>query len=235
VHQVAADGSDHLYNFLTSAGAVAAVLGLAGGVLVAILYSRRATAIVSAELVITEHGSIIAVRPSVNAIGPFKLKFADSDGAVVHVTSVQATDSGTYSDDENAKNRDAFPTDEKGKAQFVSPGEILTTSLLFRVDPSSPRLLGWLVSFHVASKGIVRHGLHWADRVFVPVSCPQLSETTGGQMPEQEKEPGQKERSGDEFLPLAAQNRVHPTSGADDAGTAEKDADQGEGDSRERK
>ena len=194
---MATGSSDHLYNFLTAAGAVAALLGLVGGVVVAILYSRKATATVSAQAITVDSGSVIAVRPSVNAIGPFKLTFADSDGAVVQVTPVFATEKGTSTDNDNAKIREAFPTDETGKAQLVSPGETLTSTLLFRVDPSTPQLLGWLVSLNIASKGVVRHGLHWADRVFVPVA---LGQTSGGYMPDRE----QKKPERDDLWPLSA-------------------------------
>jgi hypothetical protein len=177
-HQVSPGGSDHLYNFLTAAGAVAAVVALAGGVLVAIYYRHKATLSIAGEVVTTDSGTVLAVRPAVSAVGPFKLKFADPDGAVVRVTPVLATkDDGTFTDTANAKKRSAFPPDITGKPQFVSPGETLASSRLFRVEPSTPRLLGWFVSLTISSTGLLRHGLHWADLVFVPVASPP---TTGG-------------------------------------------------------
>ena len=150
-----------------AAGSIATAVGVIGGVVIAILYSRKATATVSAEAVVTNSGTLVSVRPSIYALGPFKLKFADSDGAVVRVTPVLATESdGTRSDEVSSKKREAFPADETGRPQFVSPG-----------------LLGWSVSLNIASKGFLRHGLHWADRVFVPMA-PSRS---GGQNPEQQE------------------------------------------------
>jgi hypothetical protein len=178
VHQVAPASTDHLYNFLTAAGAVAAVAALVGGVVVAIYYRHKATLGIEGKVVTTDSGSILVARPTVAAIGPFKLKFRDKEGAVVTLTEVVVeADGGVKTDDANARPKDAFPKDKKRKAQFVSPGESLSSGCLFRVDPSTPRLLGWWVSLNIASKGWLRHGLHWADRVFVPVAS---SPTTGG-------------------------------------------------------
>jgi hypothetical protein len=156
-----------------AAGSIAAVVGVIGGGVIAILYSRRATATVSAKVVVTTSGSLVSVRPSIYALGPFKLTFADSDGAIVRLTPILATQSGTTSDEANSKSRDAFPADEMGHRQFVSPGETLTSNLLFRVQPDTPGLLGWSITLNVASKGFLRHGLYWADRIFVPVAVAQ--------------------------------------------------------------
>jgi hypothetical protein len=171
-------GSDHVYNFLTAAGAVAAVLGLIGGVTLALLYSRRATATVSAKLHKTENGTVLAVRPAVQAQGPFKLEFAAGEAASqATITPVLATDKGTRSSQDDARSKPAFPTDVTGKAQFVSPGETLTSTLLFRVDPLLEGLIGWIVTLNIESKGIIRRGLHWADETFVPV---ESQSSTGG-------------------------------------------------------
>lgn len=172
-HQVAPVGSDHLYNFLTAAGAVVAILSFIVGVVVAVLYRHKANLGIKAEVAATDSGTVLAVRPSVSAVGPFKLKFADEHGAVVQVRRVFATDKGGTATEQSAwKRRNAFPADETGQRQFVSPGESLSTTTLFRVDPQEPKLLGWLVSLNIASKGVIRHGLHWAERVFVPVTSP---------------------------------------------------------------
>lgn len=170
-------GSDHLYNFLTAAGALAAVVALAGGAVVAVLYSRKATATVTATLHPTENGTVLAVRPGVQAQGPFKLKFADGDdGAVVTVTPVYTKEGGgTRTDHDGARCRTAFPLDVEGKTQFVSPGETVTSSRLFRVDPVPEHLLGWFVSLNIASKGVIRHGLNWADEIFVPIAAVTVS------------------------------------------------------------
>jgi hypothetical protein len=175
---IPASGSDHLYNFITAAGAAAAVVGLVVGGIVAVLYSRKATATVSAELHPTRRGTVLAVRPAVHALGPFKLEFAEGDQAPeVRVTPVLATETGTRPDDESARTKPAFPRDVRGNAQFVSPNETLTASRLFRVDPVPEDVVGWVVSLSIASKGFIRRGLNWADEVFVPVAFPP---TKGG-------------------------------------------------------
>ncbi len=170
--------SDQLLNVLTELAAVCAILAFLGGLVVGFLYSRKAIATVSAEVHATDEGTVVAVRPSVKALGPFTFRFKDEDGAVAQVTPMLATEKGADPDDENAIKRNAFPYDEEDNPQSVAPGETLTSSLIFRVEPFTPRLLGWLVSLNVASKGFIRHGLYWADRVFVPIAFPPT--TKGG-------------------------------------------------------
>jgi hypothetical protein len=167
--------TDHLLGFFTDAGALATVLALAGGVVVAVLYSRRANASISGDIHRTTHGAVLAARPSVNAFGPFTLRFKE---AKIQVFSVYPTDDGgTRTDTEHPMTRDAFPPDDKGKSQFVNPGETLTSTALFRVDDGDGAgVLGWLVTLNVSSKGLVRHGMHWADRIFVPVASSRQRE-----------------------------------------------------------
>lgn len=184
-------GNDHLYNFLTAAAAIVAVLTFAGGLAAAILYRHKATLGIEAELSAANNGSILAVRPSVGSVGPFKLRFADMDGSVVEIIKVFPSETGTRTEIyDPPKRRNAFPADEKGNNQFVSPGETLASSLLFRVDPIPTDLFGWLVAFNVASKGrLIRRGLYWADRIFLPVgSSPKIGGSNGGPGATKDKE-----------------------------------------------
>lgn len=202
---------DHLYNFITAAGALAAVAGLLIGAVVALLYSRKAAATVSAQLHETPNGIVLAVRPGVQALGPFKLKFATGDkGAEVTVTPVFATEKGTRSSQDKARQKPAFPKDITGKAQFVSPGETLTSSRIFRVDPLPPDLIGWIVTLSIASRGLVRRGLHWADETFVPVASPSAPEGPMTQNP-QAQQTGQP-------LPPASDNEIEKAGGGNDEG-----------------
>jgi len=172
--------SDHLYNFLTAAGAVAAVLAFGGGLIVGYLYSRKANVSISADVHRTARGVVLAARPSVNAFGPFPLKFKE---AQIEVYPVYPTEQGgTFTDTGHPKTRDAFPDDEKGRPQFVSPGETLTSTALFRVDDGDTAgVLGWVVTLSISSQGRIRQGLHWGDRVFVPVASPAKKGEPDGQ------------------------------------------------------
>jgi hypothetical protein len=175
--------TDHLYNLVTAAGAGAAVLGLVGGVGITALYSRKANASVTADSYSMDGLTFLAIRPSVTASGPFRLKFADVEGATVEVIPSLRTVNGEGTEEGTpvtSPPRTAFPNDVERRPQFVNPGETLTSSLLVVVDPKAPRLIGWYVCFNVASKGVIRHGLHWADRAFVPVGPGTLFPTSGG-------------------------------------------------------
>jgi hypothetical protein len=175
MHPATSAGSDHLLDFFTDAGAAAAVLALVGGVVVAIRYSRKVNATVSAKLYRTDNGGVLAVRPSVRAFGSLTLRFKE---AKIEVFSVYpTTDGNTRTDREHPRDRNAFPVDTKGNPQFVNPGETLTSTVLFRVDDGDTGILGWLITLSISSKGLIRHGMHWGDRVFVPVaSSPKREE-----------------------------------------------------------
>ena len=134
------------------------------------LYSRRANASITAEAHATPEGLYLAARPAATAMGPFRLRFADG-GAMVEVVPVRREEDHTDTVDTLKKERTAFPGE-----QFVNPGETLTSTVLFSLDRSVPNLIGWVVSFNVEAAGFVRRGLHWADRVFVPLSEVLLTE-----------------------------------------------------------
>lgn len=170
----------HWANIFLSAGALAAVLGFTAGVILAILYSRKATAEVTADVHTTLNGTILAVRPSVAALGALKLQFEQQSLEVSEVLR-RAEGHGTE-DGFTWPARPAFPADMRGKEQFVSPGETLTSSAIYDVDPKKPRLVGWVVCLNIKSKGLIRHGLNWSDRIFVPLPADRLpSDTeTGG-------------------------------------------------------
>lgn len=152
----------------TLAEALAAATPI-GALVVALLYARRANASVTATAHRLPGGELVLdVRPSVTALGPLTLRFSKKEPPQVEVTEVLGTASGT-TDGVPFSPRQAFPDDERGKAQFVSPGETLTSMVLFRGESQHSALLGWCVCLSVRSRGIVRHGLSWGDRVFVPL------------------------------------------------------------------
>ena len=148
-----------------AAGSYAAVLGLGGGIVLALRYSRRASVTVTAELHEVSGGAVIAVRPTVRDDGVFPLTFLKKDGATVTVTEMILGEDGKISDGE------PWPGPIFDR-QFVEGGETLTTSVLFPLRTIPPNVIGWRVSVEIN----VRRWLHrqsskpwsWSDRVFVP-------------------------------------------------------------------
>ena len=124
------------------------------------------------------------------ALGPFKLKLAHGHGAGVELSEVLHTADGRGTEQGNTRPlRAAFPRDDQSQQQFVNPGETMKSSLVYAVDSGTPRLLGWFVCLNVASMGIIRHGLHWADRTFVPLPADSLSADQAGGHNDAEEEP----------------------------------------------
>ena len=163
--------TDHLLNAWQIVGAVATTLGVVAGAIFGVAYSRRASVSVTAEADVTPEGLVLlAITPSVGAVGPFPLKFANNEpsGAVIEVNEVLTTKDGKRTEDgKQYSAREAFPRDEKGNQQFVGQGETLRNRVFVVVDVDTPRLAGWLVYLSVESKG-VRAGPHWQDRFYVP-------------------------------------------------------------------
>lgn len=149
--------------FWTAVGAITPTVALIGGVLLAWRYRHKANVSVWAQVYRTPGGLVLEARPSVSAVGPFRLKFKEDDGALLTITPVIATATGTANADRLPKTRPAFDN------QFVAQGETVTSSALFHMDDDIDNLIGWFVTFDVTGRGILRDGLSWQDRVFVPL------------------------------------------------------------------
>jgi hypothetical protein len=131
-------------------------------------YRRKANVSVDALAYVTPYGTVLEVRPSIGAVGPFRLKIKEGeDGAQITVTSVVATANGGTVDVGTPETRRAF------RNQFVSQGETVSSSTLFRPDTAIDALIGWFVTFDVTGRGLLRDGLSWQARVFVPVTDPR--------------------------------------------------------------
>ncbi len=144
------------------AGAVATALGLLGAVTIAVFYGRKATAQVSARAYLANNVVLLSTRPSVCAVGLFRLKFADDDGATIRVTEIVQTDDGL---------RDGRHWDAQAifGDSFVEGGETLTTTVVFPLGLRPPEVAGWRVSFGVTvERWPSGRGWSWADQVFVP-------------------------------------------------------------------
>lgn len=147
-----------------AAGGMAAVVGVVGGAVLAVMYGRKASARVSAEVHVKDGEYILAARPSISAAGVFRLKFAVADGITVRTTEIIRTDIGL----EDGQFWDGEGVFEK---EFVEGGETLTTTVLFILGPSFPGLVGWRVSFgvNVERRLFGGPGWSWADQAFVTV------------------------------------------------------------------
>jgi hypothetical protein len=137
-----------------AAGGIAAVVGVLGGALIAVLYGRKASAQVTAEVHMKEGEFVLAARPSISAAGVFRLRFAVADGITVRATEIIRTDTGL----EDGQFWDGEGVFDKA---FVEGGETLMTTVLFLLGPSFPGLVGWRVSFGVSVERKLFGGPGW--------------------------------------------------------------------------
>jgi hypothetical protein len=212
VHLAVTPPPDGLLDAWEIVGAAATALGLVVGAVIAAVYSRKATVAISAVPHSTSSGTLLVTKPSVTALGPFGLKLAEGDpgGAVIEVSEVLTTEDGSGTErGATYPLREAFPRDDQERQQFASPGETLTGSEFFVVDTSSPRLAGWLVCLSVASKGI-RAGLHWQDRVFVPLDRSSLRNQGGVHGQHQQNAAPQRDPSRPDPAGEAGSEKQHP-------------------------
>lgn len=155
---------DHLFNFVTELGAALAGGAVLGGATLAFLYGRRASAAISAEVHPTPAGFVVSTRPTVKAVGVFRVKFQEGRGVVVRLTEVVVDDNGDLQENDNAwEHEGAFDQ------QFVDPGEELTTSVTFGPILPEPSVVGWMVYLRVTAPtrfARVRAGW-WSDQVFL--------------------------------------------------------------------
>jgi hypothetical protein len=127
-------------------------------------YRHKANVTVWAEAYRTPHGVVLEVRPSVGAVGPFRLKIKkDEEGALITVIPMVAAGSALVEADRLPKTRRAF------RNEVVSQGETVSTSAIFHMTCDLVNLVGWFVILDITGRGIFRDGLNWQSRVFVPV------------------------------------------------------------------
>ncbi len=159
--------TDHWLNVVLGLGALATVLGATTGFVLAARYGRKASVHLSAEAVETARsGVLVRVRPSVSAVGIFRLRFRKNRGAVVTTTEVWADDEGELHDGR------FWDQDAIFGPSFVEGGETLTTTVVFPLGEPPARVVGWRVSIAIAvpRRRLIPHdSWTWADRVFVAV------------------------------------------------------------------
>ena len=147
----------------SAAGSVAAVLAAVGGALVAVRYGRKATAQVEAAAYEAAGTLVLAARPSVRAVGVFRLTFREEQGCTITVTEVWTTQSGL------AEGRQ-WQTEAVFGPNFVEAGETIWTTVLFELGPPAERLIGWRVVLNIAVTRRFQREREWTwdDRIFVP-------------------------------------------------------------------
>jgi hypothetical protein len=156
--------SDTWLNIVLGAAAIATVLGFAGGLYLAVRYGRKLSVAISGETHPTPTGVVIAARPSVRAVGVFRVHFNEERGAVIRATEVYINDDGDLTDGRYWERDDVFG------ASFVEGGEELTTTTLFQLPEPVSRLVGWRLSIEIRIRNrfIPGSSWSWADQVFVP-------------------------------------------------------------------
>lgn len=144
-----------------AAGAIATALGLLGAVSIAVFYGRKATANLTAAAYLTDGAVLLSTRPSVCAVGLFRLRFAVEEGATIRVTEMVQIEDGL---------RDGRRSDAEAVFgdSFVEGGETLMTTVVFPLGRLPQEVVGWRVSFGVTvQRWPSGRQWSWADQVFV--------------------------------------------------------------------
>lgn len=153
----------HIFAAVGSTAALMAAAVAAG------FYGRKATAILAAEAHIADHMVLLSARPSVRAVGVFRLRFSGDDGATIRVTEVWRDEDGLV-DGQFWEAGAVFGPAAGGGGHFVEAGETLLTTVLFNLGPLPPGVVGWRVSFGInVERRRFGGSWSWADQVFVPV------------------------------------------------------------------
>jgi hypothetical protein len=158
---------DHLFNIVTGVGAAAGALGVAAGAFFAARYGRRASVSLTASVLSTQKGFVIVARPSVRAVGVFRVRFVQGTGSKVIVFEMYQDDKGEPQPALSYPRLNVF-----GEA-FVDGGEELVTTTLIPVPVPPASVIGWAVWFQVhapnrflrfrwLTRAIARRPVRWA-------------------------------------------------------------------------
>jgi hypothetical protein len=149
---------DRWFNIVTGAGAAAGALGVVAGAFFAARYGRRASVSLTASVLPTPVGFVIVARPSVKAVGIFRVRFVKGNsGSKVMVVEMYQDDQG---EPQCAK---TYPRLNIFGEAFVDGGEELVTTTLIPVPTPAASVIGWAVWFEVhAPNRFLR--LRWLTR-----------------------------------------------------------------------
>jgi hypothetical protein len=163
LHHAAFSGSsDHWLNIVLGLAALATLAGFAAGAIFTGRYGRRASVSLSAKATPVPGGYLIVARPSVKAVGVFRVKFTKGEeGSQLQVTQV-------FIDAEWQPVR--VPDERRSNLfgdSFVEGGEELTTTTVIAVPKPPASVIGWFLWLQVCAPNRflrldwVRRGLRW--------------------------------------------------------------------------
>jgi hypothetical protein len=154
----------HGLNILLGAGGAATAVGVIYGGVLAFLYGRRGSAVISAEAHNTWTGFVLAARPILKAVGIFRVEFPERGSATVRVIELHLTTSGDIKEGRFWEHPAVFGH------QFVEAGEELPTTVLFNLADPPSSVVGWTVFFTAEAPTRFRRlrSGSWADQIFVP-------------------------------------------------------------------
>jgi hypothetical protein len=137
---------DHWLNVILGLAAIATTLGfLAGGIFTA-RYGRRASVSISAEVSDVPGGYLIVARPSVKAVGVFRVKFTKGEGG----SQLQVTQVFVDAEWQPARVPEERRFDLFGDS-FVEGGEELTTTTVIPVPKPPGSVVGWFLWLQVCA------------------------------------------------------------------------------------
>ena len=134
----------HGLNLVVGLGAFATFAGVVIGAVLAVLYGRTGSASVSASVHLTPAGYVIAARPSVKAVGLFRVKFSEKAGIVVRLVEI-------YVDNDQLKEGREWTDTSSFGHQYADAGEELLTTVVFGPVQAALTVVGWTVFFRAAA------------------------------------------------------------------------------------
>jgi hypothetical protein len=170
-HRHFPQASDHLLNFALGLGAIFGILAVIVGAAFTARYGRRGSVSVSAELNRSPQLCAIVVRPSVKAVGVFRIRFSFTR---VTVETVRYDERGKY-----LSSGAPVVLENVFSDSFVEGGEELLTTVFLPVAEPDAATLGWFARIEVkAGPRFLRGRLskwpgasssYWYDTVFVSI------------------------------------------------------------------
>lgn len=138
---------------MTGLGAALGGLAVVIAAIFALRYGRRASVSISARVRSSEAGLFIEARPSVKAVGAFRVKFRKgAEGSTVTVTQMWQDMNGTINEGLTYPPENSVFGDS-----FVDGGEELLTTTLIPIPGVTQRsVIGWTVWFEVRGAGRFR-------------------------------------------------------------------------------
>jgi hypothetical protein len=152
---------DHWLNIVLGVAALLTIAGVLIGAFFTVRYGRRASVSLSAEALRTEVGFVIVARPSVKAVGVYRVKFVEGPaGSTAGVTEMYPDASGRLHEGMT------YPVHDLFGDSFVDGGEELVTTTLVSVPSPAGSVIGWTVwvRFRAPNRILNLHRTRWIVR-----------------------------------------------------------------------